>query len=110
MKKWGLLVIEHVNMIDPALVQNRRNGVFNRPKLGADGAPTMAETHDGVLVTAFFGCDRRILSIHQHPRSQKKEVVMVAGANIKLRVYLVYHTLHRHSGQLKRRYQGTGNE
>ena len=99
MKERGLLVIEHVNMVDPTFVQNRRNGVFDRPKLGADSAPTITETHDGVLVAAFFGCDCCILSIHQHLRSQQKEVAVVAGANVKLRVYLVYYTMHRDGRQ-----------
>ena len=39
------------------------------------------------------------LSVHQHPRPQEKEVAMVAGADIKLRVYFMYHTLHRDSRQ-----------
>ena len=99
MKEWGLLVIEHVNMIDPTLVQNRRNGVFNQPKLCADGATIMAEAHDGVLVAAFFVCDCRILSVHQHLRSQQKEVAVVAGADVELWVYFVYYTMHRHSRQ-----------
>ena len=99
MKERGLLVIEHIDMVDPTFVQNRRDGVFNRPKLDADCAATMAEAHDGVLVAAFLGPDRRILSVHQHPRPQEKEVAMVAGADIKLRVYFMYHTLHRDSRQ-----------
>ena len=99
MKERGLLVIEHINMVDPAFVQNRRNCVFNRPKLGADSATTMAEAHDGVLIDAFLGPDRRILSVHQHPRSQQKEVVVIAGANVEVGIHLVYYTLHRDSRQ-----------
>ena len=99
MKERGLLVIEHINMIDSTFVQNRRDGVFNRPKLDADCAATMAESHNGLLVATFLGPDRRILSVHQHPRPQEKEVAVVAGADIKLRVYFVYYTLHRDSRQ-----------
>ena len=99
MKERGLLVIEHINMIDSTFVQNRRDGVFNRPKLDADCAATMAESHNGLLVATFLGPDRRILSVHQHPRPQEKEVAVVAGADIKLRVYFVYHTLHCDSRQ-----------
>ena len=99
MKERGLLVIEQFNMVDPTLVQNRRNCVFNRPKLDADSASTMAEAHDGLLIDAFLGPDRRILSVHQHPCSQEKEVAVVAGADVKLRIYFVYYTLHRDSRQ-----------
>ena len=102
MKERRLLVIEHINMIDSTLVQNRRDGVFNRPKLDTNVATT-GEAHDGVLTAAFFGPDLRTLSVHQHPRPEQKEVAVVAGADIKLRVYFVYHTLHRDSRQ-KRRY------
>ena len=80
-------------MVDPTLVQN---SVFNQPKLDA---PTMAEAYDGLLIAAFLGPDRRILSVHQHPRSQQKEVAVVAGADTKLRMYFVYYTLHCNSPQ-----------
>ena len=100
MKEWGLLVIEHIHVVDPTFVQNWRDGVFNRPKLGADGAFTMAKTHDRLFIVAFLdGRDRRILSVDQHPRSQQKEIVMVAGANIKPRVYFMYYTIHRDGRQ-----------
>ena len=99
MKERGLLVIEHIDMVDSTLVQNRRDGVFNRPKLDANVATTGAKAHDGVLIAAFFGPDLRILSVHQHPRPEQKEVAVVAGADIKLRVYFVYYTLHRDSRQ-----------
>ena len=101
MKERGLLVIEHINMVDPTFVQNRRDGAFNRPKLDADYAATMAEGHDGILVATFLEPDRRILSVHQHSRPQEKEVAVVAGADIKLRIYFVYYTLHRDSRQLE---------
>ena len=99
MKERGLLVIVHINMIDSIFVQNRRDGVFNGPKLDANVATTGAKAHDGILIGAFFGPDRRILSIYQHPRPEQKEVTVVAGVDIKLRVYFVYYTLHRDSRQ-----------
>ena len=98
MKERGLFVIEHINMIDSTFVQNRRDSVFNGPKLDANVATT-GEAHDGVLVAAFFGPDLRTLFVHQHPRPEQKEVTVVAGADIKLRVYFVYYTLHRDSRQ-----------
>ena len=100
MKERGLLVIEHINMVDPTFVQNRRNSVFNRPKLDANVASTgAAEAHDGIPIAAFFGPDLRILFVHQYLRPQQKKIAVVAGADIKFRVYFVYHTLHRHSQQ-----------
>ena len=37
-------------------------------------------------VAVVFGPDLRILSIHQHLRSQQKEVVVVAGVDAKVRI------------------------
>ena len=59
----------------------------------------MAEAYYGLLIDSFLdGRDRRILSVHQHFRSQEEEVVMVAGVDVKVGIHLsVYQTLHRYS-------------
>ena len=87
-------------MVDPTLVQNWRNCVRNQPKLCADGTTIMAEAHDGLIVAAFLdGPDRRVLSVHQHLRSQEEEVVVVAGVDIEVGIHL--NVYHRDSRQLQ---------
>ena len=53
----------------------------------------MAKVQDGFLIDSFLdGRDRRVLSVHQHPRSQQEEVVVVAGVDIEVGIHLnVYH-------------------
>ena len=70
MKERRLFVIEHINMIDSTFVQNTRDGVSNRQKPDANGAATMAEAHDGVLIAAFFGPDLGIFFVHQNLRPE----------------------------------------
>ena len=65
----------------------------------------MAKVQDGFLIDSFLdGRDRRVLSVHQHPRSQQEEVVVVAGVDIEVGIHLnVYHresTIARDRGQL----------
>ena len=58
----------------------------------------MAEAHDGFPTAAFLDkLDLRILSVHQHSRSQQKKIAVVAGVDAEVGVYFVYQTLHRHS-------------
>ena len=87
MKEWGLLVIERIHVVDPKLYQDRRNDACHQPKLCAEGATRMAEIQSWPLVLAFLdGPDLRILSIHQHSCSQQKEVIMVAGVDLEVRI------------------------
>ena len=93
MKKRGPLVIERIHMVDPILNQDGWKSVCEWPQLGADGATTMAKVQDGLLIDAFLdGRNRRILSVHQHLRPQQKEVAVIAGVDMKVRIHLnVYH-------------------
>ena len=60
----------------------------------------MAKVQDGLLIDAFLdGRDRRVLSVHQHPRSQQKEVVVIAGVDIEVGIHL--NVYHRDSRQLQ---------